>query len=160
MSLRTLLSLGVEAALAERGEDLEGLVAGGAHPDTTVEHLRQTLEALPGLLSAVELALQRETAPLFARTLFMIVIGYLLREDDLIPMHGDQPLLGLLDDTYLLHRAAQELREELEEVEMRSVDGGTALLSSVLPRDVVRELDRAIARARGEAEAIAERRGS
>ena len=50
-------------------------------------------------------------------------------------------MLGLLDDAYLLHRAAQELRHHMEAVYMRSVDGGVELLSRVLPADVTRQLD-------------------
>ena len=155
MGLHNLLTRGVRAALAEGDEDLVRYVVQGGHAEGTAEHLRQTLEAMPGLLVAIDAALRRSpAASQFGRTLFLVVTGYLLRDDDLIPVHEGQPLLGLLDDTYLLHRAAQELRDEIAMVDMRSVDGGASLLASVLPKDVVRQLDATIDRARLEAETL------
>jgi uncharacterized membrane protein YkvA (DUF1232 family) len=157
MSLFNLLTRGVREALAEGGADLEAFLAEGAHEEGTAEHLRQCLEAMPGLLVALDGALRTEAAPLHARALFMVVVGYLLQEDDLIPVHEGEPLLGLLDDTYVLHRAAQELRDHVQPVDLRSVDGGVALLRSVLPRDVVRRLDATVEEATAEAAVLSRR---
>lgn len=155
MSLPNLLTRGVREALTEGATQLEAFLAEGTHEEGTAEHLHQTLEAMPGLLVALDAALRRDDAPLFSRTLFGVVLSYLLREDDLIPMHEGEPLLGLLDDTYLLHRAAQELRDHLTAVDLRSVDGGASLLASVLPADVVRRLDAIVRSAQEEARALA-----
>lgn len=139
MGLHALLERGIRSALDDGGHTLEEQL--GHLPGDTVEHVRQTLEAFPGLLVAIDRALWHKSTPPEARALFMVVVSYLLADDDLVPTSEARPVLGLLDDAYLLHRAAQELRDHLEGVELRSVDGGTQLLQDVLPPDVVRQLD-------------------
>jgi hypothetical protein len=45
-----------------------------------------------------------------------------------------RPLLGLLDDVYLIHVALLELEEQLGRVDMHGPAGGTQLLERALPR--------------------------
>ena len=79
--------------------------------------------------------------PAHARATFSSVVRYLLLEDDLVPSRDDRLLVGMLDDVYLLHRAAQELREHIAGVDFRSIDGGADLIAKVLPSDVIALLD-------------------
>lgn len=141
MALHHLLTRGIRSALADGEGELVAHLTHLNHPPETVEHVRQTVEAMPGLLVALDRALSRRDAPLFARSVYMVVLSYLIHDDDLIPTDDRHPVLGLLDDTYLLHRAAQELRHHMEAVYMRSVDGGVDLLARVLPRDIIAQLD-------------------
>lgn len=114
-------------------------------PEGTTQHLEQALEALPGLLLALDGALYSDRAPKHARDTFNAVVRYLLLEEDLIPTRPDgDAVVSLLDDVYLLHRAAQELREHVDQVDFRSVDGGVELLRAVLPPSVIRALDERI----------------
>lgn len=153
MGLHNLLERGIRSALADGAGELEAYLAHLDLPPETLEHVRQTVEALPGLLVALDRALWSRDAPLFARALYMVVLSYLIHDDDLIP--GDRhPVLGLLDDAYLLHRAAQELRDHMATVYMRSIDGGAELLARVLPAPVVAQLDAKIRDAVGAAEQI------
>ena len=141
MSLHALLERGIREALAEGQGELEAYVAERNGEPGTVPHLRQALEALPGLLNALDGAIYSPEVPAHARDTFSHVVRYLLLEDDLVPSRDDRLLVGMLDDAYLLHRAAQELREHIAGVDFRSIDGGAALLAGVLPPDVVAVLD-------------------
>jgi hypothetical protein len=154
MALHHLLTRGIESALAEGEGELAAHLIHLGHPTETVEHVRQTVEAMPGLLVALDRALSIEGAPRFARALYMVVLGYLIQDENLIPTDERHPVLGLLDDTYLLHRAAQELRDHMGSVYMRSVDGGVALLSRVLPAEIVEQLDAKIDHALGRAQQL------
>jgi uncharacterized membrane protein YkvA (DUF1232 family) len=152
MALHHLLTRGIRSALADGEGELVAYVTHLGQPAETVEHVRQTVEAMPGLIVALDRALAHRDAPLFARSLYMVVLSYLIHDDDLIPTDDRHPVLGLLDDSYLLHRAAQELRDHMEAVYMRSVDGGVDLLARVLPDDVIEQLDAKIRDAVGAAE--------
>lgn len=151
MGLHQILVRGLGSALHEGEAELDAHVAQLGETPETAEHIRQTVEAMPGLLIAVDRALRMPEVPLFARTLYFVVMSYLLQDDDLIPMHEGRPVLGLLDDAYLLHRACQELRNHMTSVEMRSVDGGAALLARVLPEPVAAQLNAKIVDAVSEA---------
>src|SRR5690606_27660089 len=106
---------GIRSALAGGGEDqLATRLSSLGHPPETIEHVRQTIEATPGLLVALGRAPWSKDAPRFARALYMVVVPsyHLIRDaDKLIPTDERHPVLGLLEDTYLLHRTAQELRD-------------------------------------------------
>ncbi|MAQ16515.1 MAG: hypothetical protein CMN30_17190 [Sandaracinus sp.] len=141
MSLHALLERGIRGALAEQEGQLEAYVAERELEPETVVHLRQALEALPGLLVALDGAIYSPEVPVHARDTFSQVVRYLLLEDDLVPSRDDRVLVGMLDDVYLLHRAAQELRAHIAGVDFRSIDGGAALLAHVLPSEVVTLLD-------------------
>ncbi len=154
MALHLLLTRGIRSALADGEAELALHLSRLNQPPETVEHVRQTVEAMPGLLVALDRALAHRDAPLFARSLYMVVLSYLIHDDDLIPADDRHPVLGLLDDTYLLHRAAQELRHHMEAVYMRSVDGGVDLLARVLPAPIIAQLDDKIREAVGTAEAM------
>ena len=124
------------------------VVEGAGVDAAAAEHLRLTLEALPGLVEKIHDALDREGGPPSARELFLRLVRYLFTENDLIPAHAGEVLLGLVDDAYLVHRAAQEMRGHLSLVDMRSVDGGAALLRALLPDEIVDALDEVVAEAR------------
>jgi len=154
MGLQKVLERGMRLTLQESGDELEAYVRDRGMDDETAAHLRQTLVAIPGLLVAVDGALYDGDAPRWARALFLFVVRYLLTDEDFLPARDDRPLVGLLDDGYLLHRAVQELREHVAGVELRSVDGGAELLARVLPDEVVRLLEDRLTQARREVEAL------
>jgi hypothetical protein len=141
MSLHTLLERGIRQAVGEASGELEAYLEERNLDPETAEHLRQAIQALPGLLVALDGAIYSPSVPAHARDTFSHVVRYLLLEDDLVPTRDDRVLVGMLDDVYLLHRAAQELREHIDGVDFRSIDGGTDLLARVLPGDVVAVLD-------------------
>lgn len=141
MALHGLLERGLREAIATSEGELEAYVAERDLEVETAAHLRQALEALPGLLVALDGAIYSPGVPDHARATFSHVVRYLLLEDDLVPSRDDRVLVGMLDDVYLLHRAAQELREHIAGVDFRSIDGGADLLARVLPSDVVAVLD-------------------
>lgn len=66
----------------------------------------EAVRAIPRVLEALSAIAWDDTTPQSARALFAIVAIYLLRTDDLVPAHEGQELLGLMDDAYLLFRAA------------------------------------------------------
>lgn len=150
MSMASLLERGVRSVLGEpeSGEELRGLLEALAVDEDSAEHIEQTLEAMPGLLVSMERALAAPDAPPHARELFLVVLSYVLDDNNLIPSHEGKPLLGLLDDVYVIHLAALELQEHLGRVDMRSVAGGAELLGRILPRDVIGQLREKIALAR------------
>ena len=150
MSLNALLARGIREALLERPGELGHYVSELGMETSAAGHLEQAIQALPGLLVALDGALYSESVPSHARDTFIHVVRYLLLEDDLVPSRDERVLVGLLDDVYLLHRAAQELREHVEGVDFRSIDGGVALLASVLPHDVVSVLDDHLANVRAD----------
>lgn len=141
MALRALLDRGIGSILEGGDAELRSLAEDAGLEPGSDEHLRQTLQALPGLVEQIHGALGGKEVPASARALFLNVMRYLFLEEDLIPSRAGTTLLGLMDDTYLVHRAAQELRDQLYPVDMRSVDGGAHLLGRVLPTEVVAQLD-------------------
>lgn len=141
MALRGILEAGIRDAIARGRADLDAIAAESGMPEGTGEHLAHTLEAIPGLMIAVDRALRRRDVPGFARALWIETVSYLLLDEDLVPVRPGAPLRGMLDDAYLLHRAAQELREHLPALDDRSLDGGTELLRLVLPAGVVADLE-------------------
>lgn len=152
MSLPGLIERGIEVVLREPGADAElrQLAIDAGYDLDAVDHLRQTLVAMPALLVAVTRDLDHADAA--TRRVFHAVIDYLIQEENLIPSHDGRPLLGLFDDVYLVHLAAKALEAHLQQVDMRSVSGGAHLLEQVLPRSVTSELrgivDRAVTGAR------------
>lgn len=147
MALHGLLNRGIAAVIAEGAGELEMLVRQQGLAPEAAEHIRQVIEAIPGLLVAVDRALEARAEAPKARALFLEVLAYVLLDDNLIPARSGKPVVGLLDDAYFVHRAAQELREHMTEVDMRSIDGAVELLRRVLPASVWRELDERIERA-------------
>lgn len=147
MSLPGLMERGIQAILSSPNadEELRDLVIAAGHDADAAEHLRQTLEAMPALLVAVTRDLARADATV--RRLFHAVVDYLIQEENLIPSHAGRPLLGLLDDVYLVHVAAKAVEAHLDRVDMRSVSGGAHLLEQVLPRDVTASLRSIVDRA-------------
>ena len=141
MSLHALLERGLRDAIAESAGELEAYVAEKGLEADAAAHLRQAIETLPGLLLALDGAIYSPGVPSHARDTFSHVVRYLLLEEDLVPSRDEKVLVGLLDDVYLLHRAAQELREHIAGVDFRSIDGGADLLARTLPPDVVGVLD-------------------
>ncbi len=150
MALRALLDRGIGSILEEGDSELTALAREAGLEPGADEHLRQTLQALPGLVEQIHGALQGKDVPASARSIFLGVMRYLFLEEDLIPSRTGTTVLGLMDDTYLVHRAAQEMRDQLYPVDMRSVDGGAHLLGRVLPKDVIGQLDGIVEKARTE----------
>jgi uncharacterized membrane protein YkvA (DUF1232 family) len=142
VSIRGLLERGIRSVLDEPAgeEELRALLASRQMDADGAEHIRQTLEAMPALLVAMEQALSDPAAPPHARKMFQAVVHYIMTEENLIPSHAGRPLLGLLDDVYLVHVAALELKEQLGRVDMRSVAGGAQLLEQALPPFVTEAL--------------------
>lgn len=145
MALQGLFRLGIRTALERGGSELEELVVTVGLPREAADHVRETLMAMPALLVSMDAALAQH-ADASRRALWRSVLSYLLMDDDLIPTNEGKPLRGVLDDAYLLHRAAQELRRDLPGIELRDLDGGAALLKSVLPIGIARELDDRVVR--------------
>lgn len=147
MALHKLLDRGVRALLDEHRGELEAFVVDRGLDVETAVHLQHALEAMPGLLLALDGALYHGEAPPAARTLFNSVLRYLLLEDDAVPAREGRALVGHLDDLYLLHRAAQTLRAHVADLDFRSIDGGAQLLAQVLPPQIVSDLDDVLTRA-------------
>ena len=153
MSIRGLLERGVRSVLDEAAgkEELPALLASRQMDADGAEHVRQTLEAMPALLVAIEHALSDPGAPPHARRMFQTVVHYIMTDENLIPSHAGRPLLGLLDDVYLIHVAALELEDHLGKVDLRSVAGGVQLLEQALPAFVTQALRGFVTGARGPA---------
>ncbi len=141
MALGELLKRAIVTVTEEGAEEIAMLVRTAGLPDEAADHVQQTLHAFPGLLIGMERSPADEGVPPYAQALFAQVMAYLLEDDNLIPSHAGKPILGLLDDDYLLHRAALEIGDALGRVDLRSVAGGCDLLSKLLPRDVVTQLE-------------------
>lgn len=145
MALQGLLRLGIRTALERSGSELEELVVSVGLGREAADHVRETLMAMPALLVSIDGALARH-ADSSRLALWRSLLSYLLMDEDLIPTNEGRPVRGILDDAYLLHRAAQEMRRDLPGFELRDLDGGTALLRSALPIGIARELDDRVVR--------------
>jgi hypothetical protein len=143
-----LIARGVEVILASEAADAElrELARSCLRDEDAAVHVRQTIEAMPALLVAITRDLaSADEAP---RRLFHAIVDYLIQEENLIPSHAGRPLLGLLDDVYLVHVAAISVESHLGRVDMRSVAGGAQLLEQILPRGISAELRGMVDRAR------------
>lgn len=145
MALQGLFRLGIRTALERGGTEIEELVAAVGLPPGSADHVLETLMAMPALLVSMDAALAKHADPRRV-ALWRSVLSYLLTDEDIIPTDEGKPLRGVLDDAYLLHRAAQELRRDLPGIDLRDLDGGTALLESILPNGITRELDERVLR--------------
>src|SRR5436853_1016466 len=103
MSLPGLLERGIEVVLRSSSaeDELRELVAKAGLEAEAAEHLRQTLEAIPSILVAITRDLSKGDPTI--RSLFHAIVDYLIQEENLIPSHAGRPILGLLDDVYLVH---------------------------------------------------------
>lgn len=140
MALQGLLRLGIRTALERSGEELEELVSAVGLPRDAADHVRETLLAMPGMLVAIDRALEAGGQP-ERLALWRSLASYLLTDDDLVPTDEGRPIRGVLDDAYLLHRAAQAMRRDLPVVDLRDLDGGADLLASILPGSITDPLD-------------------
>jgi uncharacterized membrane protein YkvA (DUF1232 family) len=142
MALHGLLRVGIRAAIVEHGDELERIAVNAGMPEGTGPHLAQTLEAVPGMLVALDTVVA--TGDAATRQLWFSVLSYVLLDDDLLPSRDGGPIFGVLDDAYLVHAAVERLLDRVSaqaRIDARSVAGGRQLLRLVLPAGVVRKLD-------------------
>ena len=106
----------------------------------------QALEALPGLLVALDRVVQAGDDARVQR-MWSSLVSYLLLDEDLVPSRDGAPIEGLLDDAYLAHIAVDRMSKHVSDrsaIDLRSVAGGAQLLRSVLPPSVASALDRRV----------------
>lgn len=140
MAIQGLLRLGIRTAIAQSGEELEELVLAVGLPREAADHVREALMAMPGLLVAIDRALETQ-GQRDRLALWRSLASYLLTDDDLVPTDEGKPIRGVLDDAYFVHRAAQVMRRDLPGVELHDLDGGADLLASILPGSITDPLD-------------------
>ena len=135
MSIRAALKTGL-AVRFEVGQDAfaRHLTTTG-HPPETAERVRCILARLSAEWAHLDTITWEEDAPVLARVLYPMVTSYLLLEEDLIPSAGEQVVLGLLDDAYLLLRALAALEPGGER------DADIALLRDILGAGACSVLD-------------------
>ena len=112
MSIRCALKTGLEARIEGGAEAFRAALAQGGHPPEWFEEVRRILGNLPCEWSHLDTITWEDDAPVLARALYPMVTSYLLLEEDLIPSAGEQVVLGLLDDAYLLLKALEALEPE------------------------------------------------
>lgn len=152
MALHGLLARGIRSTLAEHRSELDRIAGNAGLPEGSGEHLAQCLEALPGLLVALDREVQMSADPTVHR-MWSSLVSYLLLDDDLVPSRDGAPIMGLLDDAYLVHLAVERVMTRVSDrtaIDARSVAGGAQLLRLTLPAGVVRalgdQLDAALAK--------------
>src|SRR5690606_2125935 len=93
MSIAGLLERGIRSVLIEPESEIElrALLGARATDPDSAEHVRQTIEAMPGLLVSIERALAAPEAPAHARELFLVLLSYVLDDENLIPSHVGKP---------------------------------------------------------------------
>lgn len=142
MALHALLRRGIQVTLAEHGAQLEHIAANAGLPEGAAAHLAQAIEAVPGLLVALDGLVQEGDEA--TRRLWVSVVSYLLLEDDHVPSEDGTRLSGVLDDAYLVHAVVERFLARVSatsRLDPRSVAGGRQLLGQTLPPRVVRALD-------------------
>jgi|GEM_PF-2603494 len=142
MALVGLLSRGIRNTLDAHGDALEPLALAHGLPEGAGEHLAQTIEAIPGLLVALDREVQRGDRD--AQAMWSQLLSYLLLDEDLIPSRDGAPIDGLLDDAYLVHAVVVRVLRTISgdtKLDPRSVSGGAELLKQVLPTPVLAALD-------------------
>lgn len=161
MAIADLLERGVKSVLGDprTQAELRKLLTDGAMDADSAAHVRQALEALPGLLVSVERALAAPNAPLYARELLILALTDVREDHNPDRSHEGKPMLGLLVSVYMLHLVALELRSHLGRVDMRSVSGANQLLDRLLPRSVVTALREKVHEARETVRLAGRRRG-
>ena len=137
MALGVLLSRGIESALADGWAQFTQTHG----PPARVQEIPAVLRRMPAVLDRMgETALDDE-APVAARALLPTVLTYLLRHDDEIPADENQLIFGILDDAYVVLRAAAELDAALGNPTVPSLHRDLGTLRQALPRSVVDTLD-------------------
>lgn len=142
MALAGLLTRGIRSTLDAHGSELEPLALRHGLPAGAGEHLAQTIEAIPGLLVALDREVQLGEPA--ARAMWSQLLSYLLLDEDLIPSRDGAPIEGLLDDAYLIHAVVARVLRTLSghtRLDPRSISGGFELLGSALPPGVRADLD-------------------
>ncbi len=154
MSIRSALRTGLSMRFEDGLETFSRQLEQGEHPQGSTERIRVILERLPGDWATLDTITWEDDAPILARALYPMVTSYLLLEEDLIPSTGEQIVLGLLDDAYLLLKSL----DSLEPSPQRKQD--LALLHQVLGEGACAVLDALVAGALAEAaEEVARQQG-
>ncbi len=130
MSIRIALKTGLAARFEVGGDAFRTHLELGNHPSEWFEQVRRVLENLACEWSHLDTITWEDDAPLLARALYPMITSYLLLEEDLIPSKGEQVVLGLLDDAYLLLKSLEALEPEGQRTEdlamLRAILGGGA----------------------------------
>jgi hypothetical protein len=109
MSIRAALKTGLAVRFEVGQEAFERHLEAAGQPREAADHVRCILARLSTEWAHLDTITWEEDAPVLARALYPMVTSYLLLEEDLIPSAGEQIVLGLLDDAYLLLRALAAL---------------------------------------------------
>ncbi len=154
MSIRAALKTGLATRFEVGSAAFDKHLAAAGLPPETAEQVRCILGQLACAWSQLDTITWEDDAPVLARALYPMVTSYLLLEEDLIPSAGEQIVLGLLDDAYLLLRALDTLAPDPERGEH------ITLLRRILGGGACSVLDALIDGALAEAAAEVERRGA
>jgi hypothetical protein len=135
MSIRAALKTGLSVRFEVGEEAFSRHLIAGQHPPEWAEQIRCILSQLANDWAHLDTLTWEDDAPVLARALYPMITSYLLLEEDLIPSAGEQIVLGLLDDAYLLLRAL----EALDPLETRRTH--LALLQQILGAGACNVLD-------------------
>lgn len=154
MSIRAALKTGLSVRFEVGEEAFNRHLDAGDHPPEWAERVRCILARLSGDWAHLDTITWEEDAPVLARALYPMITSYLLLEEDLIPSSGEQIVLGLLDDAYLLLRALDALepaakRQEDITVLRQILGGGAASVLDALIDGAMSEAAEEVARLQG-----------
>jgi hypothetical protein len=154
MSIRAALKTGLSVRFEVGSEAFSNHLVLGGHPPEWSERVRHILCRLSSDWANLDTITWMDDAPILAGALYPMVTSYLLLEEDLIPSAGEQIVLGLLDDAYLLLRCL----EALDPANARTED--LVLLRDILGEGAAGVLDALVGSATAEAEAEVARQQS
>ncbi len=153
-----ILERGLKTILDDNQHELVLLLQRKNLPSEWLSTLLGAVQDIPNLILKMNKLVFNENAPVSLRALFPSILNYLLDDEDLIPSHKDQEIIGLLDDAYLVHKVATILSENFSDFEAASSKKFLEVLVELIPSNVKEQLDRLIddtfVRVVGEAERI------
>lgn len=96
---------------------------------------------MPRLLVQLDAVTRNDSAPIVPRALFPLIMSYLLIEEDLLPP-AKGAVLSLMDDAYLVHRAAGEIASAVPSAGIHVLPAHVNALRRVMPADLTAKLDK------------------
>jgi len=157
--MKEIFKRGIDSIIEQGADDFRAHLEQSGMASADLERARAALVSIPDTLSAFNRATHDEDAPIALRALFPALVSYLLSEDDLLPSRGDQLVLGLLDDAYLVHSACLQVIGTLPNGNSLAPQEHLRFLTEVVPADVREKLDGVVEEVITEATSQAEQLG-
>lgn len=138
--MRDLFRRGIQSVFVDGERDFVRQLQDRGMTAHDVPAARAAVESMVDTLVAFNRATQDESVALAVRALFPALVTYFFDEENLVASRGERLIFGLLDDAFLVHRAAAEVGGSLPGFNRDANAAHLAFLGKALPDEVKQQL--------------------